>query len=82
MITILEIYVNYDTSTRLKTNRDSILKSIQGTLNTSWKGRGFTLIEKIQIVKSFIIPKFLSKAALISAPENQFKEINKLLERK
>ena len=56
----------------------SIFKSIQGTLN-SWKGRGFTLIGKIQIVKSFIIPKFLSKVALISVPEDHVREINKLI---
>ena len=54
----------------------NFLKSIQGT---SWKGRDLTLIGKIQIVKSFIIPKFLSKAALISVPEDHVKEINKLI---
>ena len=36
------------------------------------------MIGKIQIVKSFIIPKFLSKAALISVPEDHVKEIKKL----
>ena len=29
-----------------------------------WKWRGLTIIEKIQIVKSFAIPKFMSKAAV------------------
>ena len=43
------------------------------------KGRGLTLIGKIQIVKSFIIPKFLSKAVLISVPEDHVREINKLI---
>ena len=40
--------------------------------------QGLTLI---QTVKSFIIPKFLSKAALISesVPDDQVKEINKLI---
>ena len=37
------------------------------------------MIGKIQIVKSFIIPKCLSKAALISVPEDHVKEINKLI---
>ena len=37
------------------------------------------MIGKIQIVKSFIIPKFLSKAALISVPEDHVKEIKKLI---
>ena len=40
-----------------------------------WKWRGRTLLEKIQIVKTFIIPKFLSKAALISASKDLIKEI-------
>ena len=78
MIKILGVYFNYDTPTRLKAKYESIFKSIQGTLN-SWKGSGLTLIGKIQIVKSFIIPKFLSKAALISVPEDHVKEINKLI---
>ena len=59
MIKIFGVYFNYDTvPTVLKANCDSIFKSIQGTLN-SLKGRGLTLIGKTQIVKSFIIPKFL-----------------------
>ena len=62
----------------MKANCDSIFKSIQGTLN-SWKGWGLSLIGKIQIAKSFIIPKFLSKAALISVAEDQVKKINKLI---
>ena len=78
MIEVLGVYFNFDTPARLKANCESIFKSIQGTLNC-WKGRGLTLIGKIQIVKSFIIPRFLSKAALISVPEDHVKEINKLI---
>ena len=37
----------------------------------SGKRRGLTLICKIQIVKSFIIPIFLSKAVARTAPEDQ-----------
>ena len=44
-----------------------------------WKWRGLTLLGKIQIVKTFIIPKFLSKAALISVSNDLIKEINKLI---
>ena len=77
MIKILGVYFIYDTPTRLKTNYESIFKSIQGTLN-SWNGRGLALIGKIQIAKSFIIPTFLRKVALISVPEDHVKEINKL----
>ena len=41
-----------------------------------WKWRGLTLLGRIQIVKSFIIPKVLSKAALIAVTDDLIKEIN------
>ena len=44
-----------------------------------WKWRGLTLLGKVQIVKTFIIPRFLSKAALISVSNDFIKEINKLI---
>jgi len=44
-----------------------------------WKWRGLTLLGKIQIVKTFIIPKFFSKAALISVSNDLIKEINNLI---
>ena len=44
-----------------------------------WKWRGLTLLGKIQIVKTFIIPKFLSKATLISVSKDLIKGINKLI---
>ena len=46
-----------------------------------WKWRGLTLLGKIQIVKSFIIPKVLSKAALITVTGDLIKEINSLIYR-
>ena len=46
-----------------------------------WKWRGLTLLGKIQIVKSFIIPKVLSKAALIAVTEDLIKDINSLIYR-
>ena len=42
---------------------------------------GLTLLGKIQIVKSFIIPKVLSKASLITVTEDLIKEINSLIYR-
>ena len=66
--------------TTMKANFDSILKSIKDILNM-WKWRGLTLLGKIQIVKSFIIPKVLSKAALITVTGDLIKEINSLIYR-
>ena len=44
-----------------------------------WKWRGLTLLGRIQIVKSFIILKVLSKAALTAVTEHLIKEINSLM---
>ena len=44
-----------------------------------WKKRGLTLLGYIQIVKTLIVPKFMSKAALISVSNDLIKEINKLI---
>ena len=44
-----------------------------------WKWRGLTIIGKIQIVKSFAIPKFMSKAAVIFVSNDLVKEVNKEL---
>ena len=79
-IKILGIYFDYNVRSRLKTNFESILKSIRDILNM-WKWRGLTLLGRIQIVKSFIIPKVLSKAALIAVTEDLTKEINSLIYR-
>ena len=64
----------------MKSNFESILKSIRDLLNM-WKWRGLTLLGRIQIVKSFIIPKVLSRAALIAVTEDLIKEINSLIYR-
>ena len=78
-IKILGIVFDYHMTSRKKANFDSILKSIKNLLNM-WKWRGLSL-GKIQIVKSFIIPKVLSEAALISISEDSIKEINSLIYR-
>ena len=44
-----------------------------------WKWRGLTLIGKIQIVKSFAIPKFMSKASLIHVSKDLIQAVNKEL---
>ena len=77
-IQILGTFFDYHKLSRNKANFESIFKPIHRTLNM-WKCRGLTLLGKIQIVKIFIIPKFLSKAALISVSNDLIKEINKLI---
>ena len=67
----MSIYFDYNLRSKMKSNFESILKSI---LNM-WKWRGLTLLGRIQIVKSFIIPKVVSKAALIAVTEDLIREI-------
>ena len=59
----LGVHFDYDELSRKKANFEAMLKSIKRTLSM-WKWRGITLIGKIQIVKSFAVPKFMSKAFL------------------
>ena len=79
-IKILGSVFDYHIPYRTKANFDFIFKSIQEMLNM-WKSRGLTLLGKIEIVKSLIIPKLLSKAALISVTDDLAQEINKLIYR-
>ena len=42
-----------------------------------WRWRGLKLLGRIQIVKTFAIPKFMYKASLISVSEDLIQEMNK-----
>ena len=72
------MHFDYNNVRRKKDNFDSVLKSIKKVLNM-WKWRGLTLIGRIQIVKSFAIPKIMSKASLIPVSSELIKEVNKEL---
>ena len=75
---VQDVFTHKIRSTQLDWRPTATLSQSRKTLN-SWKGRAVTLIGNIQVVKSFTIPKFLSKAALISVPEDQVKEISKFI---
>ena len=72
-IKILRIVFYYNTSLRMKGNFDSI-KSIKDTLNV-WKWRGLTLLGRIRMIKSFVIPKILSKAAVIAVTDDFIRKL-------
>ena len=57
-IQILGVYFDYDELSRKKANFEATLESIKRTLSM-WKWRGLSLIGRIQIVKSFAVPKFV-----------------------
>ena len=77
-IKILGVHFDYDELSRKKANFEAIIKSIKKTLGM-WKWWGLTLIGKIQIVKSFAIPKFMSKASLIHVSKDLIQAVNKEL---
>lgn len=77
-IKILGIYFTYNNTNFKRFNFDSILDFIRCTF-TRWKWRGLTIIGKIQIIKTFIIPKILHCTSAI-APDKEFiKEVNRVL---
>ena len=61
-----------------KLNFESIEKSLK-QLVKGWSWRGLTLIGKVQIIKSFALPKVLYRLMLISSNKEFIKKINTLL---
>ena len=74
-IQIFDVHFDYELSTK-KANFEAIVKSIKRTLRM-WKWRGLTLIGRIQIVKSFATPKFMSKASFSHVLNDLIQAANK-----
>ena len=78
VIKILGVYFTFNHSLFYKLNFESIKKFLRGLLK-GWSWRGLTLLGKIQVIKSFAIPKILYRVALISNKKEFIKKINTLL---
>ena len=79
IVKILGVYFTYNHKRFYEKNFESIEKSLKELLQ-SWSWRGLTLIGRIQVIKSFAIPKILYRVALISCKKSDFvKKINELL---
>ena len=63
-VKILGIHLTYDRVLSFKFDLETITKSLKKTLH-SWNWRGLTLIGRIQIIKTFAIPKVLYRMSLI-----------------
>jgi len=63
-IKILGAHFTYDLKKKQELNYDENLRSLSETL-AGWKWRNLTLYGKIQVVKAFVIPKFLFRASLM-----------------
>ena len=75
---ILGIHFFYPSQLKQKLNVDELMNSVKQKLRI-WRWRDLTIIGRIQIVKTFIIPIFLYRASLISIDKEFVKEINKII---
>ena len=77
-IKILGVYFTSNWRKRQDVNFDALLKSISETLK-GWKWRNLTLFGKIQVIKTFVIPKLMARASLICLSKYIIKQINSII---
>ena len=77
-VKILGVHFTYDLRTKQKLNVDELISSIQQKLRI-WRCADLTIIGRIQIVKTFIIPIFLYRTRLISVNMEFVKGVNKVI---
>ena len=75
---ILGLYFSYDYRLKQKLNFDEIIV-IDSIKIKIWKWRDLTVIGRIQIVKTFIVPIFMYRACMISLNKEIISEANKLI---
>ena len=78
IIKIFGIYFGYNERQRNNLNFSQTLKSIKESINV-WKWRGLSLLGRIQIVKTFAIPKLMFRASVIPISKELIKEANSVL---
>jgi len=77
-VKILGVHFTYDLRAKQKLDVDVLIISIQQKLQT-WRWRDLTIIGRIQIVKTFIVPIFLYRASFISVNNEFLKDVNKII---
>ena len=75
---ILGIYFTYDRQKYQELNFESIIESIKKSINL-WNWRNLTLLGRIQIIKTYAMPKFMFRAAQIPLTKDTIKGINTVL---
>lgn len=75
---ILGVYFTYDWKKYQELNFENIIKTINKSIY-AWQWRNLTLIGRIQIIKTFAIPKFMFRAAQLSLTKDIIKEVNTVL---
>ena len=77
-VTVQAENFTYNHSLFHKMNFETIEKSLRESLK-DWSWRGLTLLGRIQVIKSFAIPKILYRASLISTKKDFIRKVNNLL---
>ena len=77
-IKILGVYFAYEWKKKQELNYDETLKLLSEILKR-WKWRNLTLYGKIQVVKTFVIPKFTFRVSLICYTKKLIKELNSII---
>ena len=77
-VKILGVHFTYDSRAKRRLNFDEIVTSIKQKLHF-WRWRDLTIMGRIQIVKTFIIPIFLYRASMICSDQEFVKEVNKII---
>ena len=77
-VKILGIHFTYNYRIKHKMNFDELITSIKAKLRI-WRWRDLTIIGRIQIVKTFIIPIFLYRASMICLDKEFVNEANRII---
>ena len=77
-VKILGVHFTYDSRAKRRLNFDEIVTSIKQKLHI-WRWRDLTIMGRIQIVKTFIIPIFLYRASMICSDQEFVKKVNKII---
>ena len=77
-IKILGVHFTDDQTLWRKLNFDETLKTIKERLNC-WNWRNLTVLGRIEIIKSFVIPVFMYRAGLVCSHKEIVKEVNKII---
>ena len=77
-VKILGVHFTYDCSLRHKLNFKEIIDAIKTKLQL-WKWRNLTIIGRIQIVKTFVIPLILYRAGSICIDKDVVTKANRII---
>ena len=77
-VKILGVYFTYDSRLRHKLNFKEIIDAVKTKLQL-WKWRNLTIIGRIQIVKTFVIPLIMYRAGSICIDKEVVTEANRII---